>query len=378
MSKNNQALVENPDYKMDLWDGFLSLIKKMVTSGELRHHFLPVTAVFGDLMPGKRPKNTAALNCVLTFPDQSQSLKMASPVVLAAGSVKYAEVIPHFAKLGFGALSVGTTTRFERTGNPQRPRVALIEADRMMHNSMGLNNPGVDKIAQKVKASLDKAHARNLCVGISVSETPGLQTTEERLEDLKYTFTESYKAADYIEVNLSCPNTGHDRLDAQWDFLTQVIEQIARVRESLIGTFGKKAILAKLSPDLSEEILVQTLDLLKINGWSGVVLFNTWPGTKRSALPLTRQELPAMRADGDVGGLSGRLMYPHMKNSVEKYSKIYPELVFWGSGGVDCGQKVSQILERGASAAQIYSVLGFRWNPVWKILAEYEECRSNS
>lgn len=358
------------DYKKNLGDHFLALIKKIFRNAEFRLHSFHWLARFAALVPKPSLKSSPVLDYKIEFSDHSVPLVMNGPVILAAGSVKYGEFIPYFGQVGFGAITVGTGTLSARAGNPYRPRVQLLEQDRMMQNSMGLNNPGIEVLAQRVDRDLIKAHKNGVCVGLSVAETPGLNSQDERIEDVMASFAKAYAAADYVEVNLSCPNTGHDRMDTQWDFLDALLASLADFRNK---TPVRKAVYAKLSPDLSEESLSCILDKVSTYGLNGVILFNTFPGSKARFLRMQNPELEPVREDGDLGGLSGRELYINTARAVAWVKKNYPHLSIIASGGVDHGYKVYDLMAAGADAVQIYSVLGFRWMPALNIQLELQE-----
>ena len=104
--------------------------------------------------------------------------------------------------------------------------------------------------------------------------TPGIEDEEMRQEDIIYTFRKAYNAADYVEINLSCPNTGQQRIDAQLRYLDRILSNIMKIRKSLPV---RKAVYAKLSPDMGEEQLLALLSLVESHGINGLVLFNTFP-----------------------------------------------------------------------------------------------------
>src|SRR5215211_7756376 len=88
------------------------------------------------LMPPHRP------------PDFPESLKTTvagidfpTPVGLAAGFDKDAEVPEQMLSLGFGFVEVGTLTPQPQAGNP-RPRLFRLREDRAVINRMGFNNHG--------------------------------------------------------------------------------------------------------------------------------------------------------------------------------------------------------------------------------------------
>jgi dihydroorotate dehydrogenase len=365
MSRNQPS---NYDYELSRGDKFLKFVKKALPNPEVRHDKLSSFAKWAAWFP--RPRvDRSFFPYVLKFTDRSNPLYLGSPIVLAAGANKFGENIADFAKLGFGAVTVGTATRQHREGNPFRPRIRMVEEDRCIQNSMGLNNPGIDPITKIVDRDLIQAHKNKLCVGISISETPGLEENSDKLEDVLYTFRAAYNAADYVEINVSCPNTGHDRIDSQMYYLDQLMSQIMKIRKSQPI---RKAVFAKLSPDMGEKKLHKTLDIVQKHGLNGVILFNTFPGAKVKYLKL-QEELEPVTQDGALGGISGRALYVNTVRAVAYIKNKYPGLCVIASGGVDHGAKIWDLFEAGADVVQVYSVLGYRWFGPIKMLNELEE-----
>jgi dihydroorotate dehydrogenase len=360
----------HPDYRGSLGDLALATAKLVIRNSETRHNLLAPFASFSRFVPGGRPP--AALERIVRFQDRSMPLTMASPIMLAAGGNKFAESLPAFASMGFGAVSVGSATSAAREGNPHRPRVHLLPRDRAMNNSMGLNNPGIDVLAPAVDRALGACHKRKLALGISVADTPGLEDFDQKIADVVATFRKAYRAADYIELNVSCPNTGDARLDAQEAFLAEMLAQVMEARK---GLAPKKAVLVKLSPDLSARALDSNLQIASDAGVTGLVLFNTFPGDKARYLKLATGEdriLPVTAAGGK-GGLSGRILYKNTLPAVKYIRRQLPKLAIFACGGVDHGAKVMDLLEAGADAVQCYTVLAYRWQAVRRMNRELLE-----
>ena len=66
-------------------------------------------------------------------------LSFPSPVGLAAGFDKDAEVAAEMLTLGFGFVEVGTLTPRPQSGNP-KPRLFRLARDKAVINRMGFNN----------------------------------------------------------------------------------------------------------------------------------------------------------------------------------------------------------------------------------------------
>ena len=364
----------NHEYYLNFGDRVLAFIRRIFHNNpEFRHDSLKHVARFAPYIPflGGRPDLSKTLKRVITFPDHSNSLYLGCPIILPAGANKTAKRICDYANMGFGGISVGTATRKFREGNTHRPRIGFLENDRAIHNSMGLNNEGVEVIARRADEQLTKAHKVGLCVGVSVAETPGLTDDEEKLKDLLESFAIAYKAGDFIEINLSCPNTGESRVDMDLSLTERIFGEIMKYRNAQAL---RKAVYAKISPDLSERHLVNVMDMIVRTGVNGVVVGNTYPTKKMSELPVNAkfEDLTPLRADGDCGGMSGRPLYENMLWNVTYIRKHYPQISVIACGGIDHGFKIFDLIKLGVDAVECYSVVAFRWMAAHAMRKELE------
>src|SRR6202142_4635534 len=90
-------------------------------------------------------------------------LNFPSPVGMAAGFDKNAEVPDALLRLGFGFVEVGTVTPRPQAGNP-RPRLFRLERDEAVINRMGFNNDGADVVLRRLAG---RAHHGGI-VGVNV------------------------------------------------------------------------------------------------------------------------------------------------------------------------------------------------------------------
>lgn len=360
---------------MRVSDRILALIRRIFHNNpEFRHDSLKHAARFAPIIPfmSGRPDLSKTLNRVVTFADGSNPLHFGCPIMLAAGANKTAKRICDFANMGFGGISVGTATRHVREGNTHRPRIGFIENDRAIHNSMGLNNDGVDAVTRRVDTQITAAHRVQMCVGISVAETPGLTDENEKLQDIVESFSIAYRVADYVEINLSCPNTGENRLDLDMTLVNKIFTAITDYRNKQPV---RKAIYAKLSPDMPENHTATIMDMLVKVGVNGVVMGNTYPTKKVTDLPVhvKYDDLTPLRADGDRGGMSGRPLYENTVRNVKFIREHYPQMSVIACGGIDHGYKIYDLIKLGVDAVQCYSVVAFRWMAAHAMRKELEE-----
>src|SRR5450432_1531222 len=93
-------------------------------------------------------------------------LPFASPIVLLSGCVGFGEEytrIEGFTNRDAGAIVLKGTTHKPRLGNPPH---RVFETPAGMLNAIGLQNPGVDQVVQKILPELDFSETRfiaNVC-----------------------------------------------------------------------------------------------------------------------------------------------------------------------------------------------------------------------
>jgi dihydroorotate dehydrogenase len=302
------------------------------------------------------------------FSDGSSGLSLRTPLVLAAGASKGARFLPAFASFGFGAVTVGTATLRPRAGNPLHPRVRTVEEFAVIQNAMGLGNPGVHELVRRISLQRAACEEVDLAVGVSVAEDPDLFPGESPDENLLSCLEAAWPVSDYVEINLSCPNTGHERLDREWDRIRRLLGEIGGFRGRQIR---RKPIWIKLSPDLGDEALSIALESVREAGLTGAILSNTWPASRGSwpdGSPLP--ELPELGRPTLRGGLSGRPLFARTLQGVQRAKLLQPELSIVGCGGVETGGQARSLLEAGADLVQIYTVLAFRWLAARRIVSE--------
>lgn len=376
MAKTRKFMAENRlagAWDPTMGDKFLDLIKKIVPNAELRHNLLPSLARM-QAATWSTNKNHWEIETTIKFRDKSVPILMNSPIMLAAGGSKTGKNLPYFHALGFGGVSVGSATAKATEGNPYRPRIHMLPKDLAMINAMGLNNPGIDAVAKTVDLHLGRCHAHKLSLGISIAETPGVEGTDAKIQDMLQSFRRAYRAADWIEINVSCPNTGTQRIDWHKEYLGILLTEIMQIRKNLVP---RKAVFVKLSPDLGQKSLEQILDFVDQTGVTGLVLFNTFPAERAKYLDLKTPEIPPVSDNGKRGGISGSPLYKNTLPAVKFIKQQLPNLSIMAVGGIDHGSKVLDLLLAGADAVQCYTVLAYRWNAIHKMNSELVEAMND-
>jgi len=257
-----------------------------------------------------------------------------SPVGVAAGFDKNAQLPPALSALGFGFVEVGGVTAESYGGNP-RPRMFRLPEDEALVNRMGLNNEGATAVGDRL-ARLDV----DVPVGVNIAKSEHV-SPEDAPADYRRTY-EQVTDADLFVVNVSCPNS--DGFAA-----LQSYESMAAILSELVDA-GASPLLVKLSPDLSESAVADAVSLVRELGLDGVVATNTT--TER---PQTLES--PHRAE--TGGLSGRPIEARATEMVRYVSRRVNVPVI-GVGGVSTAEDAYRKLRAGAQLVQLYTGLVYR------------------
>ncbi|HCM41176.1 MAG: dihydroorotate dehydrogenase (quinone) [Bdellovibrionales bacterium GWB1_52_6] len=210
-----------------------------------------------------------------------------SPIGLAAGFDKDAEIVQTLPHLGFGFAEIGTVTPLPQPGN-ERPRLFRDPAENALFNSMGFNGLGAAVVAGNL------AHGRSLLpsdfrVGVNIGKNK--QTPLEKAP-LDYARAASFfeGLADYLVINVSSPNTPGLRQLQTSESLKPIIEAVL----SVVKTWpARPPVLLKLAPELDDAALDHLIQTMEASGMGGWVLTNTLGGQFRdrsggwSGAPLT-------------------------------------------------------------------------------------------
>lgn len=255
-------------------------------------------------------------------------LKLRNPVMVASGTFGYAEEFKDFLDLkGLGALVSKTITLKPRQGNPA-PRTCETPAG--MLNSIGLENPGVEKFI-KEKLPLLKKIGVPVIVSIASEENPDeFFALAQRLDKIK--------EIDAIELNISCPNLkSPQRLVSQDPKATYSV--VRKVRK-----ITKKTIITKLSPNVTD--IVEIASAAESAGSDAVSLINTLTGM---AIDITKR---APKIASVTGGLSGPAIRPVALRMVWQVAQEI-NIPIIGMGGIIDAESALEFFIAGATAVSV-------------------------
>ena len=267
-------------------------------------------------------------------------LEFPSPLGVAAGFDKNGVLVPMLDALGFGFVEVGTVTARPWGGNP-RPRVFRLPTDAAIINRMGLPGGGAATVARRLRALRGRIRGP---VGVNVG-----RVVDGRADDAVTDYVEVLRQvapfADYVCLNISCPNTEDGRaFDGDPGALDGLLAAVAHTLDD-----GPPWVV-KVSPDLPWDDLAPMLDCALARGASGFVVCNTT--RSREGLVSDPARIQAIGA----GGLSGRPLRSRANELVRRVRRHVGEgPVIIGVGGIFDADDARERLEAGATLLQMYT-----------------------
>ncbi len=273
-------------------------------------------------------------------------LSFTSPLGLAAGLDKGAELLPIWKALGLGFVEIGTVTPRPQPGNP-RPRLFRLPQEGLILNRMGFNSEGAEVVARRLKK-----RPKGLIVGGNIGKNK-VTPEAEALEDYRMAYRLIAPQVDYMAINISSPNTpGLRKLQAP-EALKPLLGGLLETRRGM-GLEGQP-LFVKLAPDLAFEELDAITEVIVGSGCEGIIATNTTLD-RGIVSPIHR---PRVEAWGD-GGLSGRGLKAKATQVQGRILQRLPrEMKLMACGGIGSGADARAALESGAALVQIYSALIF-------------------
>lgn len=285
----------------------------------------------------------------------SLGLRFRNPIGLAAGFDKRGQLYSMMADLGFGHMEIGSISARPWPGNPS-PTLLRLPKDWGLINRLGLNSEGADIVYERLRGATFE-----IPVGINLVKTadPAI-AGEAAVRDFLESFARFYPRADFITLNLSCPNTVEGRTFEDPELLSDFLEGMKQV-EGELAARGRKPVLIKLSPDLEDPVLDEILCLAQSCGISGCVIANTT--TRRENLKTSKRVLDEF----GYGGVSGHPLKGCVQTMVRKVSaRTTRDFTIIACGGVGCdpdkhpAEEVWEYLELGATLVQLHTGLIYR------------------
>lgn len=255
-------------------------------------------------------------------------LVMQNPVMPASGCFGYGEEYAPFFPLGrLGAIVVKGTTAEPTPGNPP---VRLAETPAGILNAIGLQNPGVLAVREKIVRL--RPYAVPVIVNVAGQAEGEYRRVMEKLED-----EETVSA---YEINISCPNVKAGGMAFGTDpaMVCALVKNLRRATD--------KILIVKLSPNVTD--IVSIARAAEDAGADALSLINTLLGMAID----TKTKRPVLA--NLTGGLSGPAVKPVALRMVWQVTNAVRIPVI-GMGGITNALDAVEFLLAGATAVAVGS-----------------------
>ena len=255
-------------------------------------------------------------------------IEIDNPIIPASGTYGFGYEFAELYDINIlGTFSFKGTTKEPRFGNPT-PRIAECNAG--MINSVGLQNPGVDKVIGEELPKLAKVFNKPVMANVSGFSVEEYAYTCEKINECPQ--------VGWIEVNVSCPNVHNGGMS----FGTEpaAVEKVVKA----VKAVTTKPIIIKLSPNVTD--IVSIAKAAESAGADGISLINTLLGMR---IDIKRRQ-PVIT--NKMGGFSGSAIFPVAVRMVyQVYDAVKIPII--GMGGVSTAKDVIELMMAGATAVQV-------------------------
>ena len=268
-----------------------------------------------------------------------------NPFILPSGIITEIPDHKRAVSAGAGGVTLKSVTFAHREGNPL-PR--LWKYDHGMLNSVGLRNPGIEKAVQEIGEFIKLHQGKSVIIpSLFSTKVSEFVTLVEKIVPLK---------PDFIELNLSCPNTEDElgrSLGMDKGGAGQVIKAVKRIS-------GKIPILAKLSPNVKD--IADIARECEAEGADGIVAINSvGPGMVINIK--TRKPYLGNKE----GGVTGPGILPIAVRCVYDIYKAV-KIPIIGMGGVSKWQDVVEIMLAGATLVGVGTATYYKGMGIYESL----------
>ena len=268
-------------------------------------------------------------------------LEFPNPLGMAAGFDKHGEVPDALLKLGFGFTEIGTVTPLPQEGNA-RPRLFRLPEDEGVINRFGFNSEGHRAVYNRLAAR----KGRGGIVGVNVGAN---KDSADRVYDYVAGVEAFAGIASYFTINISSPNTPGLRDLQQAAVLDDLLARVVAARDRAIAQHGRKPVLLKIAPDLTEGDLDDIVRVCRARGVDGMIVGNT---------TITRAESLRSANAKEAGGLSGKPLFDlSTRVLAQVWLRVERQFPIIGAGGIHDAASAIAKIEAGATLLQLYSAM---------------------
>jgi dihydroorotate dehydrogenase (fumarate)/dihydroorotate dehydrogenase len=279
-------------------------------------------------------------------------LDFPGPVGLAAGFDKNGEAVAITSRLGFGFVEVGSVSAHPSAGNAARPRVWRLPADEALRVYYGCPSDGAEVVSARLAPQ-----RLPVPLGINVVETNTgtVATAAEAADEMADAAGRFVGRADYLVLNLSCPNMpqGGSGLFDDTDALRLLLRRMAE-HPALPPVFLKLT-----PPGDAEDPRVIAPILATVDPFGFVKGFILNIPNRR---PHETLRTPAGALASTRGGITGPSLREVTNAAIRAwYARIdRSRHALIGTGGIGSAADAYDMIRNGASLVQLYTALVYR------------------
>ncbi|MBE6709286.1 MAG: dihydroorotate dehydrogenase [Ruminococcaceae bacterium] len=255
-------------------------------------------------------------------------VELKNPVIPASGTFGFGYEFAELYDINvLGSISFKGTTEEERFGNPT-PRIA--ECPQGMLNSVGLQNPGIDKVIAEELPKLRQCFNGPIVANVGGFSVGEFERSAARMD--------AEEQVEILEINISCPN-----LHGGGQNFGTSVEGAAEVTRA-VKAVTKKPVFIKLTPNVTD--IVSIAKACEDAGADGISMINTLFGMRidlRRRKPILAQKM---------GGYSGPSIFPVALRMVyQVYDAVKIPII--GIGGISTAEDVIEMMLAGATAVEV-------------------------
>jgi dihydroorotate dehydrogenase len=249
---------------------------------------------------------------------------------------------------GLGFTEAGTITPKPQPGNPL-PRLFRLTEDEGVINRFGFNSEGHDAVHRRLAAR----GRRSGIIGINVGAN---KDATDRVQDYVAGITAFADVASYFTINISSPNTPGLRDLQQASVLDDLLARVLEARDRMTAQHGRKPVLLKIAPDLTEGDLDDIVRVARARAIDGMIVGNT---------TITRPASLKSAQASEQGGLSGKPLFElSTKVLAQVFLRAENAFPIVGAGGITSVASAFAKIEAGAALLQLYSSLVYAGLPL--------------
>jgi dihydroorotate dehydrogenase len=272
-------------------------------------------------------------------------LRFPGPVGLGGGFDKNGIAVRTLGALGFGSIEVGSVSAAPSGGNPGRPRLFRLPDDQALLVNYGVPNHGAAAVARRLREA-----RLTVPLGVSIVETNTGRSSplDAVIEEFRSALKALAPQADYIALNLQCPNSGTAPF-ADPAGLSALLSALALDVECPL--FLK---IAASTDPRTIDVFLETVDHFPTI--RGFILSTLLPK------PYSGLRTPPEVMQGLPGSLTGAPLKMFARDLVSAwYARIdRTRHVLIGVGGVQSARDAYALIRRGATLVQLVTALVYQ------------------